>query len=32
MPSSVGLGYDGRAIGADVSKVNAATATAVVGP
>jgi uncharacterized protein YjdB len=32
MPSSVGLGYDGRTIGADVSKVNAATATAVVGP
>jgi hypothetical protein len=32
MPSSVGTGYDARAIGADVNKVNSATSSAVVGP
>ena len=32
MPSSLGNGYDGRTIGADMSKVNSATSTAVVSP
>jgi hypothetical protein len=32
IPSSPGLGYDGRPIGADVAKVNAATAGVIVAP
>jgi uncharacterized protein YjdB len=32
IPSSPGLGYDARAIGADMSKVNAATSGVIVAP
>jgi hypothetical protein len=32
MPSTVGTGYDARAIGADVNKVNSATSSAIVAP
>ena len=32
IPSSPGLGYDGRTIGPDVAKVNAATTGVIVSP
>ena len=32
IPSSPGLGYDGRTIGPDMAKVNSATNGVIVGP
>jgi len=32
IPSSPGMGYDARTIGADLTKVNAATSSVIVAP